>query len=261
MRALSRAGRGPVSCRGAAPGAATAAPRRSAFTLVELLVVIAIIALLVAILVPSLQSAKRRVLRVRCASNMHQWSNALAGFAAGHDMHFPDNTTPPARHCSWCSSDVQQFWKDYLIEWNKENVQKGFDVLYCPTQKWHRHEGAIRELFGLCGYFYLPYRDPSAPVNASTNYGYAGLEWVTKKRFAENPRTPIMMDMKQYAGWIPSWFLEDGTVISSHTESDGEPCGGNFLFEDGSVVWYRNDVVALGATVGSWQCYYDVPLP
>ena len=59
--------------------------RKRGFTLIELLVVIAIIALLLSILMPALTNVKTQARRVVCRTNLHQWSIAIGGYAAGND--------------------------------------------------------------------------------------------------------------------------------------------------------------------------------
>lgn len=62
---------------------------KKGFTLIELLVVIAIIALLLAILMPSLRTAKERARRLLCASNLKQISTGVRVFANENDDKIP----------------------------------------------------------------------------------------------------------------------------------------------------------------------------
>lgn len=64
---------------------------RRGLTLIELLVVIAIIGVLVAMLMPSIQSARESARRVSCANNLRQFGIALAAY------HNNRNALPPAR--------------------------------------------------------------------------------------------------------------------------------------------------------------------
>ncbi len=63
--------------------------RRRGFSLVELLVAIAIIGILIALLLPAVQSARESSRRNQCASNMKQFSLAIAEYADAHAGRLP----------------------------------------------------------------------------------------------------------------------------------------------------------------------------
>lgn len=85
------------------PRRTSCAPTHRGFTLVELLVVIGIIVLLVALLLPSINSARRDSRAVQCQSNVRQIATGLIAYAGVSNSRFPPNRGSPA---------PAQFWSD-----------------------------------------------------------------------------------------------------------------------------------------------------
>jgi hypothetical protein len=111
---------------------------------------------------------------------------------------------------------------------------------------------AADDTLNLIGYFYFPGRvDPGADGVPYNGCGLAG--WMVRQKMGGPYHTaPIMGDRLQAVGsWIPTanmgtltWTDSDvnQTVPSANHWDLGKgnvPTGGNFLFEDGSVTWYR----------------------
>lgn len=113
--------------------------RRKGFTLIELLVVVAIIALLVAILLPSLQSARQHAKAVVCNSNMHNVGVAMANYLFSSKATYPASYLYPddedGNYSVTNQNDAKPFgylhWSYYLFEGGQVS-DKAFQ---CPVME------------------------------------------------------------------------------------------------------------------------------
>jgi len=261
--------------------------RQRGFTLIELLVVIAIIALLMGILLPALQRTRKQARKVLCAANMHDWGIAISAYGAANDGYFPSNGKDPIRNSQdfcWASGTMMQFFGDYLFKLDKGAEKARNNILFCPTDKFHRwnHGERFQEAVdnGLIGYNILfgndkpplvgDYTPPSCPN---------GLKWVTRKKLGSKySRGPILEDNLQSRSTgasqemsLPAQWEAAGVPFSSHASPRNNiPEGGHFLFEDGSVRWYRGidsgedkfngGEIGVGvADQDGWAIYYSLP--
>jgi hypothetical protein len=159
----------------------------------------------------------------------------------------------------------------------RNQERTGNDVLYCPTDKWHRAYEAQNIMQDnvpqLIGYFYLPgRRDNDAEIRG---FAKGTEQWFYRRKLGGRYwQAPILIDRMQGIGpqttniydprlnWTTS--LNGRSVLTAvHRQDRGAPDGGNFAFEDGHVEWFNGRRVSLGAgggAIGDWMCFFKIPV-
>lgn len=238
-------------------------PARAGFTLVELLVVIGIIALLIAILLPTLSSARASANAIKCASNQRQMGLALTLYTIDYEGTYPQRLLPSEANLL---GDNDLSWRTLLQRYFDEVNE----LLVCPSNPNNETESA----------------DPGFMISYACNFNWGGdvrpPDWRTSQGggiFAQPNATGVKVSQVLRASeviafmecWQMPWtaLLIDSTFYKDKLWS-GHRGSANYAFADGHVEplrplettrnWYREDreVESIGmATLEYAQGFFD----
>lgn len=208
---------------------------KKGFTLIELLVAIGVIALLLALLLPSLQLAKKQARTALCLSNLHHLNLALTSFeidTKSYPYAFSHliNTPPPGGYPGNSAKDrMGWWWFHFLGEYIGRDFRNA-KILQCPDRNIPAGSSYANILLGNYGVNLSVCTMSSGtsnqkefmgePLNAELiatpgdtllvlDSGYAMISW----RHAADDRSPVAPTGNEDAAYVPG--LKMNQLISS----------------------------------------------
>jgi prepilin-type N-terminal cleavage/methylation domain-containing protein/prepilin-type processing-associated H-X9-DG protein len=195
------------------------------FTLVELLVVITIIAILMALVVPTISSARQKANTTKCLAQLREWGGAVSAFQGDNEGVFP--TT------NWYATMAG--YVGQTARWLPGGTppRPGDGSIYsCPSSTTADFPGntPVKIGYAMNDQIFVPGR----------NTGAIGVPALRRSHLAQPTRFVVLFDAK-----TPSAYGGQNDLFFRH----GRTNNANVLFADGSVITVTNRVASGGKTL------------
>ena len=209
------------------------------FTLIELLVVIAIIAILAAMLLPSLNRARRQARRISCLNQLHQAGLGAANYGSEFDNYLPPGIRDGGgEHTVFVATMTHDALSSRSLTEPADHLANELtaDSLLCPTlpREFGRFRRSPVARGYVIGYNYLG-RHPAASLRNG---------WESPNTLADEPELVLMTDLNNWSLTSHGWTFVNHTAGGSYVSHSGAlradaagSEGGNLLYLDGSAKW------------------------